>query len=232
MAAALHGLIFLAGDFRPETAGPLNSRPARAVTIQLLESSPRSERPAREPLRPEPDKPAFRTEKPGLVFDAPAPRPFAMRTLSSRVSPVPPRALSAGPAPAKKPVIRDKQMGSARSMPEDLPGSTQEGPKEPLEGKPESSRPLVEAVPLYRENPPPLYPELARRRGYEGVVLLEVLVTEEGGVGELRVARSSGHAVLDRAAEQTVRKWRFDPGRKGDLPVAMKVRIPVRFRLQ
>ncbi len=213
IAAALHGLLFLTGDFLPESEELLHSRIARAVTIQLLE-------------------PVHRAGKPGLAFDSPAPRPVAMRTSSGRVSPVPPRAMSAGPAPAKKPVIRDDRTGSARSMPDDLPGSTQEGPKEPLMRKPESSRPLVEAVPLYRENPPPLYPELARRRGYEGVVLLEVLVTEEGSVGELRVARSSGHDVLDRAAEQTVREWRFDPGRKGNLPVAMRVGIPVRFRLQ
>jgi protein TonB len=90
----------------------------------------------------------------------------------------------------------------------------------------------VEAVPLYRENPSPAYPGLARRRGYEGVVLLDVLVSAEGRVGELRVACSSGYSLLDRAAVEAVDGWRFEPGRRGDRPVSMRVRVPVRFRLQ
>jgi protein TonB len=91
---------------------------------------------------------------------------------------------------------------------------------------------LIEAVPIYRENRPPPYPSLARRRGYEGTVLLEVLVTEEGRVGELSVARSSGYKMLDRAALRAVRDWRFEPGTRGGRPMAMAVRIPVRFRLE
>lgn len=232
MAAALHGLFFLVGDFRPETPRPLNPRAASAVTIQLLESSHHADRPDPEALPPEPEQPALLAEKPGVVFESPTPRPMEMRTRTGRPAPVHPRALSAGRIPAKRPVIPNERLDSARFMPNGLPDSTPGSPKELIGEKPELTIPLVEAVPLYRQNPPPLYPELARRRGYEGVVLLEVLVTEEGSVGELRVARSSGHTVLDRAAVQTVGEWRFVPGRRGDLPVAMRVRIPVRFRLQ
>lgn len=232
MAVALHGLFFLAGDFRPETAGPLNSRHTRVVTIQLQELKPPSDSPAPESSVSEPEQPNLSTKKPEVVFDCPAPRPKAIRTRTGHPSPLRPRALSSGPAPAKRPVIRNEQVDSADSTPGGLSDSAPESPKGPLDGKAEAPVPLVEAVPLYRENPPPLYPDLARRRGYEGVVLLEVLVTEEGGVSELRVARSSGHTLLDRAAEQAVREWRFEPGQRGDRPVAMRVRIPVRFRLQ
>jgi protein TonB len=91
---------------------------------------------------------------------------------------------------------------------------------------------LVEARPLYRENPPPEYPRLARRRGYEGTVLLEVLVDEAGRVKELKLAESSGHAALDRAAEKSVGRWRFTAGRRGEDPVEMWVKVPVRFELR
>jgi len=232
LAAALHGLLFLAGDFGPDRAGALNSRPAGAVTIRLLEPRFHSYRPAPESPDPEPERQAYRTERPGVVFDSTRNRPKLIQALMRNALPVAPRALSTGPAPAKRPVIMGGLPAAGRSKRGGPSESTPESPKGTPGGKPLSSPPLVEAVPLYRENPTPVYPELARRRGYEGVVILEVMVTKEGRVNEFRVAISSGHAILDRAAEQTVREWRFEPGKRGNRPVAMKVRIPVRFRLQ
>ncbi|MFC1824356.1 energy transducer TonB, partial [Thermodesulfobacteriota bacterium] len=97
---------------------------------------------------------------------------------------------------------------------------------------PPTPAPLQEAVPLYKQNPPPEYPRLARRRGYQGRVLLEVLVNQEGKVQDLRLLQSSGFPVLDRAAMASVRKWGFEPGRKGDDAVDMWVKVPVRFQLR
>ncbi|MBW1768473.1 MAG: energy transducer TonB, partial [Deltaproteobacteria bacterium] len=71
----------------------------------------------------------------------------------------------------------------------------------------------------------------ARRRGYEGTVVLEVLVNQEGSVEDLRISESSDHSILDRAALASVKKWLFEPGRKGDEAVEMWVRVPVRFQL-
>lgn len=90
----------------------------------------------------------------------------------------------------------------------------------------------AEAVPLYRSNPVPGYPGLARKRGYDGVVLLDVMVTADGTVSEMKMAESSGYAVLDRAALAAVGKWLFAPGVKGGRKVAMWVRVPVRFELE
>ncbi len=91
---------------------------------------------------------------------------------------------------------------------------------------------LKEAVPIYRQNPPPGYPRIARRKGYEGTVVLEVLVGRKGRVSDLRVLQSCGHAVLDEAAADSVRSWMFDPGRLDDEPVEMWVRVPIRFHLK
>ena len=89
-----------------------------------------------------------------------------------------------------------------------------------------------EAVPLYKINPPPRYPRTARRRGAQGTVVLSVYVDAHGRVANVWVFESSGYRVLDNAALEAVKKWGFEPGRKGDRKVAMWVNVPVRFELQ
>ena len=91
---------------------------------------------------------------------------------------------------------------------------------------------VVKARPAYLENPPPPYPAVARRRGYQGAVILEVLVSKNGAVKDIRVFKSSGYKVLDRTAVRTVKKWIFEPGKKGNKPIEMWVRVPIRFVLR
>ena len=92
--------------------------------------------------------------------------------------------------------------------------------------------PLRQAIPIYRENPSPPYPRVARRRGYEGTTILEVLVNREGKVDDVRLSSSSGHPVLDRAAKSSVKKWVFIPAVRGNKKVEMWVKIPIRFQLR
>ena len=92
--------------------------------------------------------------------------------------------------------------------------------------------PVTHALPVYMKNTPPQYPLIARRRGYQGRVLLEVLVRKDGRAGSIRLARSSGYEVLDRAAIKGVRNWLFHPAKRGDELVEMWVEIPIRFQLK
>jgi TonB family protein len=92
--------------------------------------------------------------------------------------------------------------------------------------------PITVATPNYKENSPPTYPLLARRRNYEGTALLDVLVKRDGAVGSIRLARSSGHKSLDQSAMRGVRKWTFHPGKRGGEAVEMWVKVPIRFRLK
>jgi protein TonB len=91
---------------------------------------------------------------------------------------------------------------------------------------------LREARPMYRTNPSPHYPRLARKRGYEGTVVLEVLVDPSGRVRDLQVFKSGGYAILDKAAVASVKDWLFEPGMRGDEKVEMWVKIPIRFQLK
>ena len=90
---------------------------------------------------------------------------------------------------------------------------------------------IQQATPLYRINPPPKYPRLARRRSFQGMVLIEALIDISGRVTTLKLISSSGHSVLDRAALQAVRRWRFTPGKVAGQKREMWVKVPVRFQL-
>ncbi|NQV20615.1 MAG: energy transducer TonB [Rhodospirillales bacterium] len=81
-------------------------------------------------------------------------------------------------------------------------------------------------------NPSPKYPGMSRRRGEEGQVVLRVVVGPDGRAVSLSVAQSSGFRRLDQAALDAVRHWRFDPARRGPMPVKGVVRIPIRFVLK
>ena len=88
------------------------------------------------------------------------------------------------------------------------------------------------ARPDYGVNPKPPYPLIARRMGTQGVVLLRVQVRVDGTVAEIQIAQSSGSALLDDSALQTVRdSWRFIPARLDGVPVESWVEVPIRFIL-
>lgn len=84
----------------------------------------------------------------------------------------------------------------------------------------------------YLRNPVPAYPHLARKLGWQGTVLLHVQVSADGRCAAVQLKRSSGHAVLDEAALQAVKTWRFIPARQGDRPVNAWVDVPIRFNLK
>jgi protein TonB len=108
-------------------------------------------------------------------------------------------------------------------------GGGQGKPGSPGEGKGDA---VSIAVPKYRENTQPNYPEFARSKGYQGLVLLSAEVHADGHVGEVRISKSCGHSLLDRSALDAVRYWKFEPGKRMGVPVNMWVDVPVRFVLK
>lgn len=77
----------------------------------------------------------------------------------------------------------------------------------------------------------PTYPWEARRNRWQGTVLLAVTVSPEGRPIAIDIARSSGYGVLDEAAVEAVRQWRFVPARRNGVAVADRVAVPITFRL-
>lgn len=94
------------------------------------------------------------------------------------------------------------------------------------------ARAAVSASPNYLINPPPRYPESARRAHIEGLVVLLVQVNSEGAATHVELKTSSGSNALDRAAQEAVAKWNFSPARIGGIAVSSQVQVPVRFELR
>ena len=76
----------------------------------------------------------------------------------------------------------------------------------------------------------PEYSEEARKAKYQGTVMLAVEVWEDGVAHNIRVLRSLGLG-LDEKAMQAVTQWRFAPGKKDGKPVKVAAQIQVSFRL-
>lgn len=95
-----------------------------------------------------------------------------------------------------------------------------------------SDRAAIDAPPAYLDNPNPIYPPLARQRGWQGDVLVQVSVDSHGKVVKTTLKQSSGHRVLDKSALKQVRTWQFSPALKGDMAVAGEVTVPIYFRLR
>jgi periplasmic protein TonB len=83
-------------------------------------------------------------------------------------------------------------------------------------------------VPIFR--PEPEYSEEARKAKWQGAVLLQVVVDEKGVPQDIKVVRSLGLG-LDQKAIEAVQKWRFKPGLKDGKPVPVSANILVNFRL-
>jgi protein TonB len=83
----------------------------------------------------------------------------------------------------------------------------------------------------YLLNPKPIYPRESRRRKEQGIVLLEVLVSAEGCPQEICLKQSAGYRLLDDAALKAVKAWRFVPAQSGNVKIASRVEIPIRFQL-
>lgn len=79
----------------------------------------------------------------------------------------------------------------------------------------------------------PIYPEQARREGLEGKVIVKLEVLTTGLVGTISIDRSSGYALLDDAAVEAVRQWRFVPAKNtaSGLSIRCSTTVPLVFRL-
>ena len=73
---------------------------------------------------------------------------------------------------------------------------------------------------------------VARRMGWQGRVVLNVEVLASGLPGQVKLHQSSGHDVLDNAALQAVRGWRFVAARQGGQVVSKWFLVPIPFILK
>jgi len=78
--------------------------------------------------------------------------------------------------------------------------------------------------------PDPEFSEEARKAKFQGTVVLLVIVGADGRTHDIHIYRSLGMG-LDEKAIEAIREWRFEPGRKNGIAVAVQVNVEVSFRL-
>ena len=131
------------------------------------------------------------------------------------------------PQPKPKPREPDPVPTEAPAVKETPPEVQNATPPSPV---------VLDAEPDYKadylNNPRPPYPMVARRMGYHGKVVLDVEVLSEGKAGDVKLHQSSGYDILDNAALQTVKTWRFTPARRFGQAVTQRFLVPIKFSLE
>ena len=189
------------------------------------------------PARPEPEPPQpIVPAPPPVATPEPDPKPASPE-------PVHAQAPTASPAPAPAAVSGPPQVAPADPGPGAFAASAPAPTSSTAGARSSSEREVtVAAIPSdgitqraiprggYQYFPP--YPSAARRLGVQGTTILHVLVANTGLVAQVVVKQSAGHPDLDQAATDAVRRWRFEPARRGTEPVEMWVQLPFEFRFR
>ncbi len=207
-----------------------------APSLPLIRQTPTlPDPPPERVVEPKEKQPAQKTKAPAKPRKSPKPptkrtvretKPAPVKTEDPSIKEQSPEHTAPGD---KTPYTHTPNQDSAMESPGNTLASLP--PPENPAGDP-GAIPLREAVPVYRKNPRPEYPPVARRRGYEGTVIMEVFVDREGKVQDFRLYQTSGHEILDRAAMQAVKGWLFEPATRGGVRIEMWVKIPLSFRLE
>ncbi|HEY5791898.1 MAG TPA: energy transducer TonB [Chthoniobacterales bacterium] len=211
LAAGAHAALFTALPARPAPA----AGKAAPVEVELVAARPLETLPPEPPSAPPPE-PAEIPPEPEPAPEPPAEPPPAPAATPEMTLPKPAPAPKA-PAPPKNSVPSRKAAPPAAPV------------KPPASG---SSGAVREARPDTPRNRPPHYPEIARRNGWEGVVIVRARVTAAGRVSSVSIHRGSSYGVLNQAALAAVKSWRFRPGSLGGQAVESAVEVPVNFSLR
>lgn len=205
IALAMHAaVIFMLLQYAPARTALINAVPLMVSLITPAAPKP-DVLPKPLPVTPVPQQP--RVAPVPLAAVAPS------NTTAPPVSAAPPVPIEAAPAPVAA-------------------ASVSPAPSAPLAV--EKPAPVIPPnfSANYLNNPAPAYPNIARRQGQQGKVMLRVFVNTTGGADQVQIRDGSGYSTLDQAALDAVRRWRFIPARQGDQPVAAWVLVPITFTLE
>lgn len=139
-----------------------------------------------------------------------------------------------------EPAITSTTATNSPSLPVPAITSSPPTPAAPMASEPiPATQPVVNTTPetparfdaAYLHNPQPIYPLSARRRGWQGEVLLTVWVSATGEATKVEVTQSSSIYSLDESAIAAVQTWRFVPAQRGGVAIASTVTVPIIFKL-
>ncbi|MEK7347072.1 MAG: TonB family protein [Pseudomonadota bacterium] len=192
---------------------------AQVIMASVMVESQRVE----SPTPPAPQaKPQPKSVTPTVPQPRPTPTPTPLPTASKQAE--------ASPFP---PVVAPVVAPTSSSPSTSISTSTSAAAPSPSVGKPAPpSLVLPSSDADYQNNPPPTYPRMSKRLGEQGTVTVRVFIGLQGTAEQAEIRTSSGYDRLDKAALETVQRWRYVPGKRHGSPEAMWFNVPVRFVLE
>ncbi|MEZ9354340.1 TonB family protein [Vibrio splendidus] len=193
-----------------------------------------------EPVEPKAVEPkqAKPTPKKKAITNKPQPKKVEKKVVEKRVEKKPIQkkpvtqkkvAKKERPEPKSKPTPQPEKLAD-KKVDRNLAESANQ-PQEVNQGV-SNQEPVLVTKPSFSSRPtPPNYPRQARRRGVEGVATYEVWLDAEGKQIKQALVNSSGALMLDNAALDAIKQWKFSPHTVNGRAIAHRVQIPVRFRL-
>jgi periplasmic protein TonB len=227
-----------------------DAMPGGGAPLDTEDMAPEPEPEREPPLEPEPEpepepvpEPEPEPEPEPVPEPEPEPEPEPVPEPEPEPEPVPEPEPRTGPEPRPepKPVLARQPDPAPRPEPVEPPAQPAPGPtaaapetQAPPQGRQDAlteeyTPPSSNAA--YLNNPKPVYPVAARRRGMEGLVRLEVEVSPHGHPVSVTIKESSGSRILDVSARDAVKQWRFEPARHMGRAVTARVEVPIRFQL-
>lgn len=247
--------IEIAVAFGLPDAEPTAEPPPELMPIPALAAPPEPDPPPPEPEPEVVEEPPLPEPDVVLIEETPPPEPVKIHEEPPKPKPEPPKPkpkpkVAQKPKPPAQPApeIQPQQVAAAPvglpDAPKDAGESVAPPSTEPAKGvstpgtaagpsSPAEGGPLVILDPAYRDPPtPPAYPPRSVMLGQQGLVVVRAAIDPKGNPEEVVVWTSSGFPLLDKAAIDAVKRWRFMPARRGGSTVAAWVQVPVNFKLR
>ncbi len=233
ISLALHGSILYLILALPPQMGFLQGNKNEPTQIEITEGAPEDQKEVISAPSPDPIKSPFKLERPA---QATQPTKSTQPTPSVQNSMTVPAEKKLNPAaPSEAPKVSSSADEAKETTEEN---ATNESPAEnelekntgPIEEKSASgNEPEIakeeEALPAGTRlnsdlkqspgNKQPVYPQIARQKGWEGTVGLTYNISPEGSVSDIEITRSSGFDVIDQEAVRAVSLYRYLPQQEG-----------------
>ncbi|MFY8325194.1 energy transducer TonB [Pseudoalteromonas sp. ZZD1] len=210
------------------------AQPADKIAIKIIAS---------EPVKPQKKQ----TQKPTVVTKQASATQFHSKIKRLAKQPTVKKSTSTAQPNKTKPVIKKTSVAPdtaiAKVKPVVEPAEKQ---SKPSQAAPASSAPVIakqhslknhvidlNTLPIFKAPRPTLnYPLKAKRRGYQGVAILQIELAEDGTIAQLSVLKSSGFTELDKAALNNVSQWQFHPVMRDQHKVKARFSVPIEFSLR